>query len=310
MATIVEFNQYDQKFDLNSEVVAIKKWLESNWFIPEEINLLELLELIKEISIDIYADYTNSFLFGEECIERLEFVKSKTNNKSLDYTEALSQCLISLTLGLNNYNQRVFDSIIYKVECGKILKNRLMNKNKSYGELLPLNYKNYKKDFESYEDQENLNIEKELNLFKGVVIRRNMTFELPILLNIYHVAYDDIEKGRKPLEVLCNTLLYHFGSIIMHNNTIDLMKELSLIDTKLPIDFEFKGKVSEYLSIVYPNLVKILMVEKNGKSSDYDLSINEDSKEKKQSKEKKENVFLREKELKQEYENLLDSKGL
>ena len=310
MATIVEFNQYDQKFDLNSEVIAIKKWLESNWSIPEEINLLELLELIKEISIEVYSDLTDrygDYKIDEKFEERLEFVKNATNSKALGYTESLSLSLLSLRFGLTNYNDRIFDSIIGKVECGKILKNRLMNKNTSFGKLIPLNYKKYIKNYESFQDQENLNIKNELKMFEGIVIQRNASFELPIRLNICHVAYDDIEQGRKPLEVLCNTVLYHFGSIIMHNNTIDLMKEVSSIDTKLPMNFEFKGKTSEYLSSVYPNLVKIVMVEKNGKNTDYNISIDEEIEEK---KEKKQNVFLREKELKQEYKNLLDSKGL
>lgn len=313
MATIVEFNQYDQKFDLNSEVIAIKKWLESNWSIPEQINLLEFLELIKEIAEEVYTDLTdNSSLisFGEKFKERLKFVESETNDKMFAYKESLSISLLSLTLGSNNYTNRIYESIIYKVECGKILQNRLINKNKSFEKLMPLNYKEYIEDYESFKDQENLNIKNELKIFKGVVIQRNASFELPIRLNICHVAYDDIDQGRKPLEVLCNTLLYHFGSIIMHNNTIDLMKEVSLVDTKLPLNFEFKGKVSEYLSNVYPNLVKIVIAEKNGENSDYNISINDEN-EKEEKKQCKENKKIKsEKELKQEYKNLLDSKGL
>lgn len=92
MATIVEFNQYNQKFDLNSEVFAIKKWLESNWSIPEEINLLELLELTKEIAIEVYSDFSDAYAdykVEEKFKERLNFVEKETNSKALGYTESL-----------------------------------------------------------------------------------------------------------------------------------------------------------------------------------------------------------------------------
>lgn len=308
MATIVEFNQYNQKFDLNSEVFAIKKWLESNWLIPEEINLLEFLELTKEIAIEVYGDFTDRYAdykINEKFEERLEFVKNATNSKALGYTESLSLSLLSLRFGLTNYNDRIFESMIQKVECGKILQNKLIKKNGAFKNLLPLNYKKYIKDYESFKDQENLNIENELKMFEGVVIQRNTSFELPIRLNICHVAYDDIDQGRKPLEVLCNTILYHFGSIIMHNNTIDIINEISIIDTKSPMNFEFKGKVSEYLSSVYPNLVKILIAEKLGKNADHYISEEEDKKEK-----DLKNDLSKKKDLKQEYKNLLALKGL
>lgn len=309
MATIVEFNEYDKKFDLNNEVVAIKNWLESNWLIPEEINLLEFLELIKEIAIDVYGDLTDRYSkvsFFEKFKERLDFIKEETNDSVLGYKESFSLSLLSLIYGLSNYTDRIFESTLQKVECGKILKNRFINKNKAFEKLLPLNYKNYLKDYESFKDMQKLNIKNELKMFNGVVIKRNVCFELPISLNICHVAYDDIDQGRKPLEVLCNNVLYHFGSIIMHNNTIDLIKDLSLIDVKLPINFEFEGKVSEYLSKVYPSLVKIVLAEKDGKNSDSYISREENrSKEKEEIKEIK-----KERDLKKEYINLLTSKGL
>lgn len=309
MATIVKFNDYNKKFDLNNEVVAIKKWLELNWLIPEEINLLEFLELIKEIAIEVYADLTDTsslISFSEKFKERVEFVESETNDKVLAYKESLSFSLLILTLGSTNYTDRIFESTIQKVECGKILKNRFINKNKSFEKLLPLNYKEYIEDYESFKDQEGINIKNELKVFEGVVIQRNASFELPIRLNICHVAYDDIDQGRKPLEVLCNTVLYHLGSIIMHNNTIDLIKDLSLIDVKLPINFEFEGKVSEYLSKVYPSLVKIVLAEKEGRNSDHYISREENRpKEKEEIKEIK-----KERDLKKEYINLLTSKGL
>ncbi len=308
MATIVEFNQYNQKFDLNSEVLAIKKWLESNWSIPEEINLLDFLELTKEIAIEVYSDFTDvyaNYEIFEKFKERSSFVEKETNNKALGYTESLSLSLLSLIFGLNNYNERIYESIIQKVDCGKILQNKLINKNGAFKNLLPLNYENYIKDYESFKDQENLNIKNELKMFEGVVIQRNAGFELPIRLNICHVSYDDIDQGRKPLEVLCNTLLYHFGSIIMHNNTIDLIKEISLIDTKSPMNFEFEGTASEYLKNIYPNLVKIVLAEKSGKNADHPISRAEVIKEKDSIKE-----LAKQKDLKQEYKNLLALKGL
>lgn len=309
MATIVEFNEYDKKFDLNNEVVAIKKWLESNWSIPEEVNLSEFLELIKDIAIEVYSDFSDrygNYKIDKKFEERLEFIENEKNSKALGYTESLSLSLLSLRFGLRNYNDRIFESVIQKVECGKILKNRFINKNKAFKELLPLNYKNYLKDYKSFKDMQNLKIKNELKMFNGVIIKRNVSFELPISLNVCHVAYDDIDQGRKPLEVLCNNVLYHFGSIIMHNNTIDLIKDLSLIDVKLPINFEFEGKVSEYLSKVYPSLVKIVLAEKEGRNSDHYISREENRpKEKEEIKEIK-----KEKDLKKEYINLLTSKGL
>lgn len=298
MATIVEFNQYNQKFDLNSEVFAIKKWLESNWSIPEEINLLELLELTKEIAIEVYSDFSDAYAdykVEEKFKERLNFVEKETNSKALGYTESLGLSLLSLRFSLSNYINRIRESTICKVDCGKILQNKLINKNEAFKKLLPLNYENYIKDYKSFKEQENLNIKSELKMFQGVVIQRNVGFELPISLNICHVAYDDIDQGRKPLEVLCSTLLYHFGSIIMHNNTIDLMGEISLIDTKLPMNFEFKETSSEYLTNLYPNLIKIVIAEKYGRSPADSISRAE---------------VIKEKDLKQEYKDLLALKGL
>lgn len=306
MATIVGFNEYNKKFDLNIEVFAIKKWLESNWFIPENINLLEFIELIKEISIAVYSDLTDTtcnILFSEKFQGRLKFVESKINDKTLAPKESLTLSLLSLTLGFIKYNNRFFESTIHKVQCGKILQNKLINKNKQFINLLPKNYSSFIEDYESFKNMDNLNKKIELKIFEGTVIQRNLGLELPIRLNICHVAYDDIDQGRKPLEVLCNTLLYHFGSIIMHNNTFDLIQEVSLIDIKSPINFTFKGYVSEYLSSLYPNLIKIVTAEENGLNSDYYISDKEHNQINK-------NVLQKEKNLKQEYNKLLLSKGL
>lgn len=80
------------------------------------------------------------------------------------------------------------------------------------GNLLPKGYEEYLEDYEEYKGMGTRNERKAKNAFNGVS-DDGVSYPFPVRISKPHVAYDDREQGRDPLETLVGAI-FAYGLII------------------------------------------------------------------------------------------------
>lgn len=122
---------------------------------------------------------------------------------------------------------------------------------------LPKGYASFIENYEDYQGMQALNEKILKEEFKGHVVKTYSagSLELPVRIQLPHVAYDDIAQGRTPEYSLVGAIMGHFIGIIVHNNTVKFLKEIGNIDLMAPVSFNnltaptttFMAKVWEYV---------------------------------------------------------------
>ena len=101
--------------------------------------------------------------------------------------------------------------------------------------LKPKNYKKYLANYQDYQDMEDL----EIKDFEGALNNNVMSLTFPEQTSICHVAYDDTNQGRDPLNVLISASVTYGMSVHRRRVQLNNIKMMEKHNAMLQYDIDF-----------------------------------------------------------------------
>ena len=119
----------------------------------------------------------------------------------------------------------------------------------------PKGYKKYRETYEDFKDMDNL--PDSINKFDGITDEGVSSFDFPTTISMPHIAYNDTNQGRSPLEVLIGACVSYGMKIEQKRNELENKK----VDYFKILDIIKSGEFNHMFNPEYVELVKGLKNE-------------------------------------------------
>lgn len=289
MATFIDFKDFTISISIEDQKKHIHDWLLSNWNIPSSFDLNSFLNDLLKISKALFENNFCEYIFSDIHAfskKRKEILNSKYSNSFInenystipndffiDYDAILQSNDIIINLH-SNHKKNTRKTLAFNIDYISLLLKFFSEKYNLLTQLTPLNYENIN-SMEVSSDLSHVDTKQVVDSFNGFILKRNSSFEFPFKLNIHSVAYDHFEQSRTPQYVLINAVIEEFKGILEHNNSHQLLTELSLIDYSSDINYEYTGSIADLYS---PNIAikKLINISNSSTINLIPKSLNEE----------------------------------
>ena len=196
-------------FNHDAQVLAMSNYICKYWEGADHGDIYNLVDFVFDEGYRC-AEYWMDTHASDEVVRHLELRREYLNNmKSPDvfylYDELYN--LVGALCGRSAYKRLILKNWSYDRETERVLRMCLKGfQNTTIKNLKPKGYDAFLEDYIDYDGMEELNERELIDDYDGMDFSALCSGEFPIIVSLPHVAYNDTNQGRKPLQVLVNAI--------------------------------------------------------------------------------------------------------